>query len=89
MGTWLLTSERNIPNMHRVLKTTGELGGGWSPAEDGLPTTAGGVHALLADEGVPFDPKTGRATRAPDGEVAAGDEFLRLIARGCDLTGLR
>ena len=62
VGTWLLTTEDDVPNVWRVLRRTGEVSEGWKGEAPGIPATPDDVRARLTSEGVTFD-EAGRASQ--------------------------
>jgi alkylated DNA nucleotide flippase Atl1 len=54
VGQWLMREGHRVPGVHRVLRSTGEVPPGFTPAGAGVPIDADAVRLLLEDEGVQF-----------------------------------
>jgi alkylated DNA nucleotide flippase Atl1 len=62
IGTWLLNTGEDVPNVWRVLKRFGTVSPGWTATAAGVPPTPEAVRTRLAEEGVTFD-EAGRASQ--------------------------
>jgi alkylated DNA nucleotide flippase Atl1 len=73
VGTWCLRNGAHIPNVHRVIQSSGYIAEEFMPAGTGIPTDAAGVRARLRAEGVRID-STGKASPAQRFTVEDWDE---------------
>jgi alkylated DNA nucleotide flippase Atl1 len=62
IGTWLLQTGEEIPNVWRVLRRNGEVSEGWRGELPGVPATPRDVRERLEVEGVQLDP-AGKASQ--------------------------